>query len=71
LIKQVNALHSRIFDYTAVMGFAEDLVYHSIEKRSVILFYVNRDAWRFLPMAIKGKDWISIADTYLASKQKK
>jgi len=42
----------------------------SIRRRSVVSFYVNEDVWRFLPLAIKGKNWISIADAYLASKLK-
>jgi hypothetical protein len=70
MIGMINSLRNRIIDDRIVQDFVSDLVDSSIKRRSVVSFYVSRDVWRFLPMAIKGRDWITIADNYLDSKRK-
>jgi hypothetical protein len=69
-IAEINSCRNRILDYVRTQSFVGDLVESSIRRRSVVSFYVNEDVWRFLPLVIKGKNWISIADAYLASKPK-
>ena len=69
-IAEINSCRNRILDYVRTQSFVGDLVESSIRRRSVVSFYVNEDVWRFLPLAIKGKNWISIADAYFASKPK-
>lgn len=70
MIGTINSCRNRIVDYEKVQNFVSDLVDSSIRRRSVVSFYVSKDVWRFLPLAIKGKDWITIANTYLASRLK-
>lgn len=69
-IKEINSIRTRIGDYGKIQDFVTDLVKSSIKHRSVVSFYVSKDVWRFLPQVIKGKDWITIAGTYLASRGK-
>lgn len=69
-IAEINSCRNRILDNVRTQSFVGDLVESSIRRRSVVSFYVNEDVWRFLPLAIKGKNWISIADVYLESKPK-
>ncbi|MCW4045249.1 MAG: hypothetical protein NWE94_07010 [Candidatus Bathyarchaeota archaeon] len=69
-VKEINSYRNQILDTKKVQNFICNLVESSISRRSVVSFYVNADVWRFLPLAMEGKNWITIADTYLASKQK-
>jgi len=70
MIGMINSCRNRIIDDGIVQGFVWDLVDSSVKRRSVVSFYVSKDVWRFLPLAIKGKDWITIANNYLASRRK-
>lgn len=70
MIGTINSCRNRIIDDGKVQSFVWDLVDSSIKRRSVVSFYVSKDVWRFLPLTIKGKDWITIADNYLASRRK-
>ena len=67
-IAEINSRKNRILDYVRTQSFVCDLVESSVKRRSVVSFYVNEDVWRFIPLAIKGRNWITIADAYLASK---
>jgi hypothetical protein len=69
-IAEINSCRNRILDYVRTQSFVSNLVESSVRRRSVVSFYVNEDVWRFLPLAIKGKNWIKIADAYLTSKLK-
>ena len=71
IIKQINSLQSRIISYGTIIDFTEILVHNSIERRSIVSFHVYEDVWRFLPLVIKGKDWINIVDAYLNKSQSK
>ena len=68
-IMQINSLRTKIINYRKIMNFTEDLVYASIQRLRVVSFYISKDLWRFLPLAIKGKDWINIANDYLITKR--
>jgi hypothetical protein len=70
LIGAINSCKNQILDYKKAQSFVCDLVDSSIRRRSVVSFYVNEDVWRFLPLAIRGKDWITIVNTYLSSIRK-
>lgn len=69
-IGMINSCRNRISDEGIIRNFVWDLVDSSIKRRSVVSFHVSRDVWRFLPLAIEGKDWITIANNYLASSRK-
>jgi len=68
LIGAINSCRNQIVDYEKAQNFVCDLVDSSIRRRSVVSFYVNEDVWRFLPLAMKGKDWIVITNAYLARR---
>jgi len=69
-IKNINSYRNRILNYGIVKTFITDLVDASVKRRSVVSFYVSKDVWRFLPLLLKEKDWYTMADLYLSSKNK-
>jgi hypothetical protein len=70
LIGMINSYRNRIVDYEKAQSFVCDLVDFSIRRRSVVSFYVNKDVWRFLSMAMRVKNWITIVNAYLELRTK-
>ena len=66
-IKKISTYRNQILNYFKVEDLIYNLVTSSINRRSVVSFYVNTDVWRFLPLVLKEQDWFNIAELYLAS----
>ena len=66
-IKSINSIRNRILNFFKVEILVQNLVDSSIERRSVVSYYVSKDVWRFLPIVLKEHDWFTIADLYLSS----
>jgi predicted CopG family antitoxin len=67
-IKKINSNRNKILGYGEVQVFVEDMVQASIQRRSVVSFYVSKDVWRFLPWVIKEQDWFAATNEYLNLK---
>jgi len=68
-IKKINSCRNKIGGFWILQGFVEDMVQASVQKRSVVSFYVSKDVWRFLPWVIKEQNWYVVTDEYLISNQ--
>jgi predicted CopG family antitoxin len=68
VIKKLNSHRNKIRGFWLVQIFVEDMVQASVQKRSVVSFYVSKDVWRFLPWVIKEQNWFTATDEYLMSK---
>jgi len=66
-IKKISTYRNQMLNFYQVEGLFYDIIKSSIERRSVVSFYVNTDVWRFLPLVLKEQDWFIIADEYLQS----
>lgn len=66
-IKSINSIRNRILNFFKVEILMLNVVESSIERRSVVSFYVSKDVWRFLPIVLKEHDWFTIADQYVSS----
>jgi hypothetical protein len=68
-IRKISTYRNQILNYFKVENLIYNLVDSSINRRSVVSFYVNTDVWRFLPLVLKEQDWFNIAELYLASSE--